>query len=41
MFALLPGKLEVFKEWRSSKMNLRSYNLTEGGVGHEGSNGKI
>jgi hypothetical protein len=34
MFALLPGKLEVFKEWSSSKMDLRSYNLKEDGVGH-------
>jgi hypothetical protein len=41
MFSFLPGKLEVFKERSSSKMDLRSYNLKEDGVGHEGSNGKI
>jgi hypothetical protein len=41
MFALLPGKLEVFKEWSSSKMDLGSYNLKEDGFGHEESNGKF
>jgi hypothetical protein len=34
MLALLPGKLEVFKEWGSSIMDLRSYDLKEGWVGH-------
>jgi hypothetical protein len=41
MFALLPGKLEVFKERSSSKMDLGSYNLKEDGFGHEESNGKF
>jgi hypothetical protein len=34
MFPFFPGKLEVFKERSSSKMDLRSYNCKEDGVGH-------
>jgi hypothetical protein len=34
MLPLLPGEVEVFKEWGSSIMDLRSYDLKEGWVGH-------
>jgi hypothetical protein len=34
MLPLLPGEVEVFKEWSSSIIDLRSYDLKEDWVGH-------